>query len=348
MFRNSFSAVAVSAIFASASVSATEKPLVMTRFTVTDVERNKKQPLGTILIPQGWKADSKIEWTLTSAMFPFSYWAKYASPDGSAFVEVFPVVQGSSSSSPFGNQGSMGPKDVIDGLAKIAQSVRPNSRLKIVASQTADAKKEIQRPAYDAVSSTLHQTATLTVIYKDGEDEIVEEFAGSFYLMQTDMAAGYSSRVWAMHGLRSIRAPKDRFPETRSIGTAMLRTAKPTPEFLKAVEIASQCVVNIVKHDRQLRTLEQDLWLRTQREVNDAWRKTTEERWASQDRQNEQLRDLLGNVNRFLGRDGEVLLPTTHKHAWEGPNGTFLLTDDPSYRPTDDFTGEWDRLKAKR
>ena len=348
MLRNSFAAVAVAALFASAAVSAAEKPLVMTRFTVADVERNKKQPLGTILIPQGWNAESKIEWTLSSAMFPYSYSAKYSSPDGSAFLEVFPVSQGSSSASPLGNQGAEGPKDVLDGLAKLAQGVRPKSKLKVIASQAAEAKNETRRPGDGTVSWTLHQTATLTVAYREGDEEIVEEFAGSIYQMQADLGGGYSNRVWAMHGLRSIRAPKDRFQEIRIIGTAMLRTAKPTPEFLKAVEIASQCVMNIVRNDRQLRALEQDLWLRSQREVNDAWRKTSEERWASQDRQNEQLRDLLGHVNRFTGQDGEVLLPTTHKHAWEGPKGTYLLTDDPSYRPNDDFTGEWRRLKAKR
>jgi len=339
----------VTALFTGVPVWAGEKPLVMTRYTVTDVARNNNQPLGHLLIPQGWKAESKIEWTLASTLFPFNYWAKYSSPDGSAFLEVHPVFQGSYHSSQFGVQGNAGPKDVLEGLESIAKYVRPKAKFVVVSKKANEVAKDTLRPAQDVTVTTYHQTGTLTISYKDGDQEIVEEFAGSFYASQTDSRDGFSSRTWGMHGLRSIRATKAQFDRVRAIGVAMLRTARPTYEFLKAVEIASQCVRNIAQNDRNMRAIEQDMWLRTQKEINDTWRKTTDERLAVQDRQNEQLRDILGNVNRFVsGKGNDVLLPTTHQYAWEGPNGTYVLTNDAAYRPGADFTGQWEHLKPKR
>jgi len=325
------------------AVSAAEKPLVMVRYTVKDVARNGGQPLGTLLVPQGWNTESNIEWTLASIYFPFAYSAKYTRPDGGAALEVLPVVQGRASSSPFGSEGNAGPRDVLEGLKAIAQKKRPNAKMKVLKSEASKLNQEAGANG----SSVYHQTGVLVVAYTEGEREFVEEFAGSLYVSASDMQ-GYATRYWAMHGVWSIRAWKAEFESVRAIGTAMLRSAKPSAEFLKAIEVASQCFVNIVRNDRDARAREQALWLQTMRDINDTWRKTCEERWAMQDRQNEQFRDLLGNVNRFVNPSGDqVLLPTSHTYAWEGPNGTYILTNDPSYRPDADFSGTWNKLKPK-
>ncbi len=344
-----FALAAAAAVAAALPALAADKPLVMTRYTVKDVDRNGNQPLMTILIPKGWKAESQVQWTLASVMAPHSFWAKFAAPDDSAAVELLPIMMGQYNTGPYAPpQGDPGPKDVAEGLLRVAKAVRPKAKLKVTASESTKAKSTPSKPAPDAESTVTEQTGTVTVTYTVGDREVEEEFAGSVYVQETSLG-GMTARNWFVHELRAVRADKGKLADVRPVGVAVVRSAKPTPEFLLAIEFAKECVANVWRHKLAMDKLDADLWRRTTREVSETWRKTTEERWASQDRRYETMQDLLGGVQRFRSEKGhEVLLPQSHTHAWEGPDDTYLLTNDPSYRPDADFKGDWVKLKAKR
>ena len=129
----------------------------------------------------------------------------------------------------------------------------------------------------------------------------------------------------------------------------MSRSIRPTAEFSKAIEIAQNCVRNIQQQHIDLVDLEGKMWQQARRESNEKWQKVVDERWAAGEARNEQFRDVLGGANRFKNGDGQdVLLPLSHKYAWEGPNGLYLITNDSSYRPDADYSGTWTNLKAKR
>lgn len=332
-----------------AAARAADKPLVMTTYTVKDVAVNKKQPLMTLLVPKGWKGESEVRWTLASVMAPHSFWARFTAPDDSAAVELLPIMMGQHLTGPFGPpQGDPGPEDVEAGLLRVAKAVRPKAKLKVTASDATKAKTSTSKPAPDTVTTITEQTGTVTVTYQLDGRQVQEEFAGSVYMQETSLG-GMTSRNWFVHELRAVRADKGKLAEVRSVGVAVVRSARPTAEFLLAIEFAKECVRGIWRQNLELTKLDGELWRRTQREISDTWRKTTEERWASQDRRYEQMQDLLGGVQRFRREGGgEVLLPQSHTYAWEGPDDTYLLTNDPSYRPDAVFTGTWTRLKAKK
>ena len=342
--------LAVAAAFACAvAAPAADRPLVMTRYTVKDVAANKRQPLMTVLIPKGWKAESEVRWTLASVMAPHWFRATFAAPDDTAAVELLPIATGKYTTSPFGPpQGDPGPKEVGEGLLRVAKAVRPKAKLKVTAAEASKATKKTTTPAPDAETTTAEQTGVITVTYTLGDREVEEEFAGSLYVQET-ASGGMVNRDWFVHELRAVRADKGKLADVRPVGVAVVRSARPTPEFLLAIEFAKGCVVRVWQHDTAMTKLDAELWRRTNDEISDRWRKTAEERWASQDKRYEQMQDLLGGVSRFRREGGcEVLLPQSHTHAWEGPDDTYLLTNDPSYRPDADFTGTWTRLKAKR
>jgi hypothetical protein len=76
------------------------------------------------------------------------------------------------------------------------------------------------------------------------------------------------------------------------------------------------------------------------------WDQVTQERAASQERQNEEFRENLGAVqtytNPYEGRPLE--LPTTYTHYWIDRQGHVVGTDNPTADPNVGSTGEWRRL----
>jgi hypothetical protein len=342
-------ALAAAAFAVSLPALAADKPLVMSKYTVKDVDRNGRQPLMTLLIPKGWKAESQVQWTLASVMAPHSFWARFTAPNDSAAVELLPIMIGQYNTGPFAPpQGDFGPKDVSEGLMRVAKAVRPKANLKVTASESTKVKTTASKPVPDTETTVTEQTGTITVTYTVGDREVEEEFAGSVYVMETSLG-GMVTRNWFVHELRAVRADKGKLSEVRPVGVAVVRSAKPTPEFLLSIEFAKECVANTWRHNMAMDKLDAELWRRTNREISDTWRKTTEERWVSLDRRFETMQDLLGGVRRFGSEKGhEVLLPQSHTHAWEGPDDTYLLSDDPSYRPEVDFKGTWVKLKAKK
>src|SRR5262245_3116482 len=46
--------------------------------------------VGTIAVPEGWTADSRVEWTYSNVSFPVRMSLRVAAPDGSAWLESFP------------------------------------------------------------------------------------------------------------------------------------------------------------------------------------------------------------------------------------------------------------------
>jgi hypothetical protein len=318
------------------------QPLVMTRYTICDVARNNNAPVGTMLVPQGWRAESYVRWTLKTAQFPVEVHSRFTSPDGAAAVEFFPVVVGSLNSSNMGVQSQAPPADAVAAMRQLAQTARPNARFRVLDSAAAPSQRQAS-----GYGGTVHQTGRLKVAYEENGQSFEEEFAGTLTVQVTG-TGGFETRTWYIHSSRGIRAAGGRFAQVYPVGVAMARSGRATPEFQKAMDVAAECVRNIFVHRMTCEQIEQQAYLRALHESNAQWQQVCEDRWRSQDRQNEQMRDILGGVNRFVDNSGrDVTLPVTHTHAWDNGNGLYVLTNDPSYRPDADFTGTWNQLRPK-
>jgi hypothetical protein len=333
-----------------ATIMAAEKPLLMKQHTIKDVDRNNGQPLVTMLMPNDWKVESKFSWTLRSAQFPFDASSRFMSPNGTSVIEFLPVYQHNYAAGPFGQPlGYAAPKEIEEGLGWLAGAARPNIKLKKVDSNST--KKETSTPVSNGytTTTTVEQSGTYTVNYTINGEKYEEEFAASMYVQTIEAQGGYLSQQWFIYGVRAIRAKAGSLDEVRPIGVAMSRSARLTAEFSKAIETAQNCVRNIQQHNFQQNILDGKMWQDARRESNEKWQKIVDERWAAGEARNEQFRDVLGGANRYKNSDGkDVLLPLSHKYAWEGPDGLYLITNDSSYRPDADFSGTWTNMKPKR
>lgn len=74
-----------------------------------------------------------------------------------------------------------------------------------------------------------------------------------------------------------------------------------------------------------------------------AWSDVTDQRWASDARNQQQFRETLGGVasysDPYTGRVHE--LPLTHRIYWVNRQGEMIGTDDPSYDPRTGSTLDW-------
>ena len=81
------------------------------------------------------------------------------------------------------------------------------------------------------------------------------------------------------------------------------------------------------------------------------WQQVTNDRNASQDRNNVAFRENLGAVQTYVNPyDARVPLelPTTYKYYWVEAQGTVLGTDDPSVNPNSGSTKEWKQMSRRQ
>jgi hypothetical protein len=80
------------------------------------------------------------------------------------------------------------------------------------------------------------------------------------------------------------------------------------------------------------------------------WQAVTDQRNASQDRNNQQFRETLGGVQTYADpHDSQrpVELPNTYKYFWVNEHGTIVGTNDSSIDPNSGSTNDWRRMPKR-
>lgn len=80
------------------------------------------------------------------------------------------------------------------------------------------------------------------------------------------------------------------------------------------------------------------------------WAEVNRGRAESQDRNNAQFREALGNVQSYTNPydTRKVELPTTFSHYWVNRQGRIVGTNDPSEDPNSGSTDQWSRMSPQR
>ena len=81
------------------------------------------------------------------------------------------------------------------------------------------------------------------------------------------------------------------------------------------------------------------------------WQQVTDQRNASQDKNNFQLRENLGSVQTYVNPyDPSVPLelPLAYKYFWVDRQGSVLGSNDPSANPNTGSTGDWRQMSRAR
>jgi len=77
------------------------------------------------------------------------------------------------------------------------------------------------------------------------------------------------------------------------------------------------------------------------------WQQVTDQRSATQDKQNSSVRENLGSVQTYTNpydSSQPLELPLTYKYFWVDRQGKIVGTDDPSANPNTGSTGDWRQM----
>jgi hypothetical protein len=80
------------------------------------------------------------------------------------------------------------------------------------------------------------------------------------------------------------------------------------------------------------------------------WQGVTDQRNESNDRNNRQFRENLGNVQTFSNPHDSrtpVELPNTWQYYWVNEQGTIVGTNDPSTNPNSGSTNDWRKMPRR-
>lgn len=80
------------------------------------------------------------------------------------------------------------------------------------------------------------------------------------------------------------------------------------------------------------------------------WQSVTDQRNSSNERNNTQFREALGNVQTYVNPHDSrtpVELPDTYRYFWVDEHGTIVGTNDPGINPNNGSTGDWRKMPKR-
>jgi hypothetical protein len=326
------------------------------KHAVADPRANNWTAL-TYLIPEGWSLQEQLYWLFEDITSPVRFFTKLSRPDGLQAYEALPVYRSSYSHNPnLGTSGYPPPNSVVDGLQWVISQVRPNLRYNVSKMGVLKSSNNVQ-PGYDTHSSTTSASAWVRIEYVLNNAVFEEEFCGTFTSTTTYMGSNYSpytSIIWGLYDMHAYRGVKGQLDEARKIGMTISNSFRLDPHwfeyYLEVVKVGVQGFFSNLESQRRLSAT----ILQHNRQISEASQAAFNERMASQDRINEQFRDVLGGVERYYDPKSrtEVQLPLGYANAWVNAAGdTYLVSDIAGYNPnqqTQLATQGWQEIQKKQ
>jgi hypothetical protein len=328
--------------------------LRLIKHAVPDPKANNWTAL-TYLIPEQWGVQEQLYWLLEDITSPVRFFTKLQNPQGTITYDAFPIHRVNYSHHPSsGSTGYPPPPTVQDGIKWIISQVRPNVRYTITnMGILKGAQNNVQRN-YDNQSITTSASAWVRIAYSLNNTPFEEEFCGTFSSTTTYISGGYTSISWGMYDMYAYRSLQGKLAEARKIGLTITNSFRIDPHwfeyYMAVIQIGVKGFFINLESQRQL----SNTILNNHRQISVASQAAFNERMASQDRINEQFRDVLGGVERYYDpkNHADVQLPLGYANAWINEKGdTYLISEVSGYNPNENVqlaTQGWHQVKRKQ
>jgi hypothetical protein len=340
-----------------ASIAAAE-PLTLESHTVRDSMAVNKDAV-TFLKPKGWKVSGGIQWYL-EASHQACLEVKVANPDGLEQIEalpwcygswftrpIFPMAKGSNYMGNIVMQPIEHPRDVVEQLT--LPNLRAKYRPKIVGYLD---MPEVAKAHSQELGGAKVKAGRIRVEYAIGGKMVEEDFYLSIFVTSFNLGVNDCvSYIWGPAAPPfSLRAEKGKLDAATPLMLASANSAKLNPkwyaEYMYVCDLFQQRMANGIKNAKAL----SDTITRNGDEIFKMYSESYWSRQKSQDHIHQQFSDYIRGVQRYDSpyEKYPVQLPNTHKYAWAGANGSYILTDDSTYNPNVGGTGTWKLLKPAR
>lgn len=318
----------------------------------------KPMTAATILVPHDWQVQGGVIWRQPmpecGPRTPHVSWVA-TSPDGKRHFQLLPDEQwnGSSILPPGISQSgcpNLATTDMQEFVGFYLQRYRPGANF-INYRERTDLVEETsrylppQQPMYGMETRQWVGAGEATIAYTtDGEDfrELIGVIAVFTYTAMSDGMGGVTEMISiATVPGYAYRTPAGEFVPAHA--ERIRRTYRTHPAWQARMNehnatmagIAAQGAADrsriIAQHGEEMRQMQQDSW-RRQNEASD--RNSREF--------SEYIRDVETYNDPYHG--GTVELDNSYEHAWQLGDGTYVLTNDPSFEPNKDLGVDGSRL----
>lgn len=323
------------------------------------------QPMvaATMMIPVGWKTDGGIVWSQNMSgcgpNVPHINWTASA-PDGSSAIQYMPEEKwsGHNMQYPGMQQGPCPNVRVTDPrqyITQYVQRVRPNARMLDYRERTdiVDGVAKMMPPtmpdSYGIQTRQWIGAGDVLLGYELQGREMRELVGVVAIFSKTQMADGMGGvmETYSTFALPSFsyRAPEGQLDFDKA---AMLRNSyRADPSWSAKI---NQFHANIARTNAKGAADRARIRSQTNREISDmqmdSWRKQQE----SSDRGTREFNEYISGVETYDDpiNGGSVQLDNTYDNAWQLNDGTYVLTDDPSFNPYAATGQDGQRLEPTR
>lgn len=347
--------------------------LLLKRFRVLD-SKGFDQPLevSSFMLPANWKVNSEVEWYPMVKCFPEMVQASVdaSSPDGAYELIVFPTTQFDWSTDPIQLDAMQKGfyahactiAEPLDAAGYISQTLAPSVKASVKkagiinelqSQMDAGAAQMTQQARAGGNAAYRHQgsAAEGTLQFSDGKEGLA-----FCTLMQTivDMPGtqgGMSSNINCYVSMRVVlKYAAGNEAMARKIMSVFFSSARMNPQWLKGVQGYFYAVTSNAQNEqwKQIQISHQ-----AQEEIS----KNIIRNWESKNNNNntdasaatnDGFGQYLRGVDSWTDAAGEkVELISGYKNAWSRGDGSYMLSNDPSFDPNS-ISGEtqnWNRMK---
>ncbi len=325
----------------------------------------------TILIPAGWRSQAGVEWNIRQTCGAAQGLRLAASaPDDSERIELLPgeAWAASNQGRPVGDCAPARFRDAREYLAAWAQRHRPGAAWLEYQPRLDKSQAPVQSQSAGSGIRQWSDAGQALIAYSRGGVETHETLVAVVWFTESQFAGLQPGQALHMlhgqsRGVLAWRAAKGRLdmrqfnavwdsyrlnPEWRSRITAgnnqMASDNAQTQARVSQIhaETARQTLAEVAKRGANR--------ARTQAELADIQAGIHRDRDASTDRmQNERVKAIREVQTYVEPRSGKVIeLPSHYAHAWRLKDGSYLLTDNPNFKPLRDLGLDGDALARMR
>jgi hypothetical protein len=153
--------------------------------------------------------------------------------------------------------------------------------------------------------------------------------------------------MWGTEEVICYRAEKGKLDEMTRVLQAIHFSARATPQWFKVVRQVSEIVAKGTAERQAImrRSIEQRG--KEQGEISDMiWQQYKEQERVTERAHKDFIQTIRG-VETYHDpvAKQDVELPNGYKEGWAGPNGTYILTEDPNFNPNVGSTSDWQKMQ---
>jgi hypothetical protein len=324
---------------------------------------------GTILVPDGWKLDASVEWTMTVNK-PAGILLKLSDPKSPEAITLYPegrYMDGFRQYMANAAARLAGPQAGAQQAAKFPDGVRVyGTELRTLPNTPADfvTRYFIPKTRPDLARARLLETkdepdlAKAVALLHANDHATVQvnlmryQYAINGVDCEEDLcciiasaAGGNGTTNWS-GAVQSCEGPLNQVGPVVALSRTVVASFQINPEWFAKVQAVQQLAFQVARQGQDAQAQRAAILAKAQAQINDTMRQQMQysqklqaksyEAWDQVARQVEPQYDQNSGQN--------VEIPLDHSNAWSSPNGAILATSNSAYDPNSRGGGPWTKL----